>query len=61
MTKMNKVTKTELIREIKAKASKASPSVKRVFFRGLARNTKVELQRKLRRMHVTRSGDIDLR
>jgi hypothetical protein len=61
MDKRTKVTKAELIREIKAKASKASPSVKRVFFSGLARNTKAELQRKLRRMHVTHNGDIDLR
>jgi hypothetical protein len=60
MDKRTKVTKAGLIQKIKAKASKASPSVKRVFFGGLARNTKAELQRKLRRMHVTRSGDIAL-
>jgi hypothetical protein len=61
MTKRTEVTKAELIQEIKAKASKASPLVKRAFFSGLARNTKAELQRKLRRMRVTRNGDIDLR
>jgi hypothetical protein len=61
MSKRTKITKAELVREIKAKASKANPLVKRVFFGGLARNTKAELQRKLRRIHVTRSGDIDLR
>jgi hypothetical protein len=59
--KRTKVTKAELIREIKAKAGKAKPVVRRVFFSGLARNTKPELERKLRRMRVTRSGDIDLR
>jgi len=55
------VTKAELIRQIKAKARKANPRVKRIFLRGLERNTKAALQRKLRRMRVTRSGDIDLR
>jgi len=59
--KGTKVTKAKLIREIKAKASKASPLVKRILFSGLERNTKAELQRKLRRMRVTRSGDIDFR
>jgi len=59
--KRTKVTKAELIREIKAKASKASPSVKRIFFSGLERNTKATLQRKLNHIKVTRSGDIDLR
>jgi len=60
MTKRSKVTKAELIREIKAKASKASPAVKRIFFSRLGRNTKAELQRKLRRMHVSH-GDIAFR
>jgi hypothetical protein len=61
MTTKAKVTKAELVRQIKAKASKASPLAKRVFFRGLERNTKAELMRKLSRMRVTRNGDIDLR
>lgn len=61
MTKKGKVTKAELIREIRAKGSKANPLVKRTFFSGLERNTKATLQRKLRRMHVTRSGDIEFR
>jgi len=55
-----KVTRAELIRQIKTKASKASPAVKKVFFRGLGRNTKAELKRKLSRMQVTREGDIRL-
>jgi hypothetical protein len=55
------VTKAELVRQIKAKASRAKPSVKRVFLRGLARNSKAELRRKLRRMYVTRDGDIAVR
>ena len=61
MVKRDKVTKDELIRQIKAKARNASPLAKRVFFRGLERNTKAELRRKLKRMRVTRNGDIDLR
>ena len=61
MTKRMKTTKAELIRKIKAKAGRASPLTKKVFLRGLERNTKAVLQRKLGRMRVTRSGDIDLR
>lgn len=61
MTTKTKVTKAELIRDIKAKARNASPLVKRVFYSGLARSTKADLKRKLKRMRVTRSGDIDLR
>lgn len=61
MNKRSKVTKAELIREIKVKAGRASPLVKKVFLRGLERNTKATLQRKLRQMRVTRNGDIDLR
>lgn len=54
------VTKAGIIRDIKAKASKASPLVKRVFFRGLEYKTKPQLSRILRRMRVTREGEISL-
>jgi hypothetical protein len=53
-------TKSTIIREIRAKASKASPMVKRVFFRGLEYKTKPQLERILKRMRVTREGDIRL-
>jgi len=59
MTKKTKVTKATLIREIKAKGSKASPLVKKIAFSGLSHMTKPELSRMLRKMRVTRSGDID--
>lgn len=58
MTTKTKVTKAELIRQLKAKAGNAKPLVKRIFVRGLARRTKPELERMLRRMKVTRDGDI---
>ena len=54
-------TTADIIKDIKAKAIKASPMVKRVFFRGLEYKTKPELLRILNRMRVTREGDIDLR
>ena len=53
-------TKTDIIREIKAKTSKASPLVRSVFFRGLERRTKPQLERILKRVSVTREGDIRL-
>ena len=53
-------TKADIIRDIKAKASKASPLVKRVFSRGLEYKTKPQLERILKRMRVTREGDIRL-
>jgi len=52
------MTKAELIKAIKEKGKKASPQVKRIAFRGLEHNTKAELRRILRKMHVTREGDI---
>jgi hypothetical protein len=51
-------TKAELIQAIKDKGKKASPPVKRIAFSGLEHQTKAELQRRLRKMHVTREGDI---
>lgn len=41
------MTKAELIKAIKQKVAKANPMVKRVFFRGLERETKIQLERKL--------------
>ena len=53
-------TKSGIIRDIKAKASKASPLTKGVFSRGLEYKTKVQLERILKRMRVTPGGDIRL-
>jgi len=58
--KVEKRTKRDIIRDIRAKASKASPLAKRVFSRGLEYKTKAQLERTLKRMHVTREGDIRL-
>jgi len=58
--KVVKRTKAGIIREIRAKASKASPLVKRTFFKGLEYKTNAQLERILKRMHVTREGDIRL-
>jgi hypothetical protein len=58
MPKTTEMTKAEFISRIKAKASNAKPSVKRVFFSGLARKNKAELRRLLGRIRVTRDGDI---
>ena len=52
------MTKAELIKAIKEKGKRASPQVKRIAFRGLEYKTKAELRRQLRKMHVTREGDI---
>ena len=53
-------TKASIIREIRAKASKANPLVKRVFLGGLEYKTKPQLERIRKRMQVTRGGDIRL-
>lgn len=52
------MTKAELIKAIKEKGKKSSPLVKRIAFRGLEHQTKAELRRQLRKMRVTREGDI---
>ena len=57
---VKKRTKTDIIREIRVKASKTNPLTKKVFFRGLEYKTKPQLERILKRMHVTREGDIRL-
>jgi hypothetical protein len=59
MAKETKVTKEGLIRQIKVKGNKASPLVKKIAFSGLSHMTKPELSRMLRKMRVTRNGDID--
>lgn len=53
-------TKKEIIGEIETKAKSANPLVKRVFLKGLMHNTKVQLEKKLKRMCVTPEGDINL-
>ena len=56
------MTKAELVRAIQAKVSKASPMIKRGAFstKDLMKLTKTELQRRLRKARVTRSGDVEL-
>ncbi len=56
----NTRTKASIIKDIKLKARKASPLVKRVFLRGLEYQTKSRLQSMLKRIRVTREGDINL-
>ena len=58
--KTAKRTKQDIIRDIRAKASKASPLTKRVFFRGLEYKTNAQLERILKRMRVTSEGHIKL-
>ena len=53
-------TKKDIIKDIKTKAGKASPLTKRVFYRGLEHKTNAQLERTLKRMRVTREGDIRL-
>jgi len=55
---MAKVTKAELITEIKRKAQKAKLMVRTIFTSGLNRRSKKELQRLAKGMRVTNSGDI---
>ena len=61
MAQVKRRTKADMIKDIKARAAKANPIVKRVFFRGLEHKTKAQLERILKLMRVTREGDIDLR
>ena len=56
------MTKTELVRALRAKVRKASPMVIRGAYstKDLMRLTKAELQRRLRKARVTRGGDVEL-
>ena len=54
------MTKAELVQAIKAKVAKASPSVKREFYKLLRSSTKAKLERILRNVRVTSGGDIRL-
>ena len=55
------MNKAELIEAIKIKIERAKPIVKRIFLRGLKYKTKPELERILRKAHVSRDGyDISL-
>lgn len=54
------MTRAELIRAIKAKVTKANPVVKKEFYKLLKRSTKPKLERILRKVKVTREGDISL-
>lgn len=53
------MTKAELTRAIKVKVKKASPNVKREFYKLLRRSTKSELERILQKVRISR-GDIDM-
>jgi hypothetical protein len=52
----SKITKAELIREIKEKVKRANPMVKRHFYRLLARSTKPELVKIRKKVRVSRDG-----
>lgn len=52
--------KWDIIRDIFIKGGKANKPAQQVFFRGLEYKTKAQLERILKRMRVTRGGDIRL-
>ena len=52
--------KQELIGKIKSKVSKADPTPRRLLVSGLEYKNKKQLQSILRRVKVTRNGDISL-
>ena len=51
-------TKEDIIEKFKHKVRNASPTVKKVTFRGLEYKTKSQLKRMLSRAKVTSNGDI---
>lgn len=53
-------TKVDLQKAIKAKVKRASPMVKREFYKLLKRADKAKLQRIYRSVRVTREGDIKI-
>lgn len=54
------MTKGELVSEIRRKAQKAKPMVRTLLTSGLHYRSKAELQRIVKKMRVTRSGDIEI-